>query len=63
MEEQDRTVNTWRKSAYSGCNGSNCVEVAAAPGSVLVRDTKHRAGTTLTFTPTVWQQFSTALKR
>jgi len=31
--------SSWRKSSYSGDNGGECVEVASAAGSVLVRDT------------------------
>jgi hypothetical protein len=29
MEGTDHFVTTWRKSTYSGSNGSNCVEVGA----------------------------------
>ena len=52
---------TWRKSSYSGSNGGQCVEVAAA-GRVLVRDTKHRAGAVLTFTPDAWRAFTACIK-
>ncbi|MFH8468187.1 DUF397 domain-containing protein [Streptomyces sp. NPDC017991] len=30
----------WFKSSYSGSGGGNCVEVAARPDTVLVRDSK-----------------------
>ncbi|MFF5898942.1 DUF397 domain-containing protein [Streptomyces argenteolus] len=30
----------WFKSSYSGSGGGDCVEVAAGPGAVFVRDTK-----------------------
>ncbi|WP_030868095.1 DUF397 domain-containing protein [Streptomyces sp. NRRL S-37] len=30
----------WFKSSYSGTNGGDCVEVAAGPGAVYVRDSK-----------------------
>ena len=33
------TRPTWRRSSYSGNNGGQCVEVAA-PGRILVRDSK-----------------------
>jgi hypothetical protein len=62
VERPDRTVTTWRKSTYSGSNGSDCVEVGTAPNSVLVRDTKNRASTTLTTTPTAWTRFAASLK-
>jgi hypothetical protein len=50
----------WRKSSFSGENGA-CVEVAATPAAVLVRDTKHRDGGTLTLTPATWQALTAAL--
>ncbi|MDG4832238.1 DUF397 domain-containing protein [Solwaraspora sp. WMMD1047] len=54
----DVTGANWRTSTRSGTNGGSCVEVADnLPGRVLVRDTKDRAGATLTFTPTSWQAF------
>ena len=36
----------WRKSSFSGQNGS-CVETASADGVILVRDTTDRQGVTL----------------
>lgn len=54
---------TWRKSSYSGANGGDCAEVAAAPGVVLVRDTKDRDFGTLTFTIGAWRRFAEELKR
>lgn len=33
----------WRKSSYSGTEGDNCVEVAAAEQTVHVRDSKDLA--------------------
>ena len=38
----------WVKSSYSFANG-NCVEVAALPGAVAVRDSKDPGGPVLTF--------------
>jgi len=53
----------WRKSTYSGGNGGNCVEVARdLPGIVAVRDSKHRQGPVLTFTPAEWQEFTAAVR-
>ncbi|MFF2407856.1 DUF397 domain-containing protein [Streptomyces sp. NPDC058092] len=34
----------WFKSSYSGSDGGDCVEVAADPGAVYVRDSKVAAG-------------------
>ncbi|KXK58830.1 DUF397 domain-containing protein [Micromonospora rosaria] len=54
----DLTGARWRKSTRSGNNGGDCVEVADnLPGTVLVRDTKDRAGAVLTFAPTAWRSF------
>ena len=45
----------WTKSSFSGT--ANCVEVAVAGDSVLLRDTKDRAGAVLAFTTAEWQAF------
>ncbi|MBM7081130.1 DUF397 domain-containing protein [Micromonospora humidisoli] len=48
----------WRTASRSSNNGGDCVEVADnLPGRVLVRDSKDRAGGTLTFTPDAWRAF------
>jgi Domain of unknown function (DUF397) len=46
--EDDRDMDDWRKSSYSGSNGGQCIEVASGP-SVTVRDTTDRDGVMLTF--------------
>ena len=51
----------WRKSSYSGSNGGECVEIAAA-GAVLVRDTADRSGPVLTFTADVWRAFTATIR-
>jgi hypothetical protein len=51
----------WRKSSYSGANGS-CVETATGNGVVLVRDTTNRQGGTLAFTAGAWQAFLETLR-
>lgn len=50
----------WRKSTFSGENGS-CVEVASADG-VTVRDTTDREGGTLAFTAEAWASFTASLR-
>jgi hypothetical protein len=51
----------WRTSSYSN-NGGECVELAAVGALVCVRDTRHRAGAVLTFTPAAWKQYTVSLK-
>ncbi|KIR66025.1 DUF397 domain-containing protein [Micromonospora haikouensis] len=54
----DLTGARWRTSTRSSGNGGDCVEVADnLPGVVLVRDSKDRAGATLTFAPAAWRGF------
>jgi len=40
----------WRKASRSGENGGNCVELAAFPGMVAVRDSKDPTGPVLHLT-------------
>ncbi|MGW3626003.1 DUF397 domain-containing protein [Streptomyces sp. NPDC000880] len=49
---------TWFKSSYSGPNGGDCVEVAAAPNTVHVRDSKNQPGVALTFSRDQWAVFT-----
>lgn len=52
----------FRKSAYSGGSGGNCVEVAS-DGAVYVRDTKDNgAGPVLCVSFGVWERFAASLK-
>jgi hypothetical protein len=51
-----QSVFVWRKSSASADAG-NCVEVACANSSVLVRDSYDQSGTMLEFTPTLWRSF------
>jgi hypothetical protein len=48
----------WFKSSYSDDSDSNeCVEVAATPGTVHVRDSKNTQGPRLAFTEAQWSAF------
>ncbi|MEU5089243.1 DUF397 domain-containing protein [Streptomyces sp. NPDC021356] len=40
MSTDQHAELNWFKSSYSGTNGGDCVEVAAGPAAVYVRDTK-----------------------
>jgi hypothetical protein len=62
MGVPDLSRAEWRTSSYSGSN-SNCVEVAAASRArVLLRDTKDREGSVLTFPPNAWERFAQRVK-
>jgi Domain of unknown function (DUF397) len=45
----------WWKSSHSHAN--SCVEVALVDGHIAVRNSKHRQGPVLRFTPTEWRAF------
>ncbi|MHB9861855.1 DUF397 domain-containing protein [Streptomyces sp. YIM S03343] len=49
---------SWFKSSYSGTSGGDCVEVAAGPGAVHVRDSKSQAAV-LSFPRGQWAVFTT----
>ena len=49
---------SWRKASYSSGNGGDCIEVASAPRTVAVRDTKDPAGPALAFSPEGWREFT-----
>ncbi|WP_329579546.1 DUF397 domain-containing protein [Kitasatospora sp. NBC_01250] len=50
---------TWFKSSYSGNEGGECIEIAATPNTIHIRDSKDQAGPQLTITPTSWTAFLT----
>ncbi|EXU69904.1 hypothetical protein Z951_00055 [Streptomyces sp. PRh5] len=56
----------WFASSYSN-NGGQCVEIAAnlvaSRGVVPVRDSKDPHGPALTFEPTAWSSFVSAVRR
>jgi hypothetical protein len=51
----------WFKSSYSsGSEGDSCVEVAAAPATIHIRDSKHNAqGPRFAVTSAAWANFVT----
>jgi hypothetical protein len=51
----DFSAANWQKSGRSGSNG--CVEVAFVEDHVALRDSKHKAGPVLVFTPVEWEAF------
>ncbi|MGI5258093.1 DUF397 domain-containing protein [Streptomyces angustmyceticus] len=52
------TVLTWFKSSHSSEQGGNCVEVAAHPATIHVRDSKDPQGPHLDFSPGAWASFT-----
>ncbi|MER5964952.1 DUF397 domain-containing protein [Streptomyces sp. NPDC002057] len=49
----------WFKSSYSSDQGGDCVEVAACPGAVHVRDSKDTDLPSLSVSPAAWGDFLT----
>jgi hypothetical protein len=47
----------WFRSSYSGAEGGQCVEVAALPGHVHVRDSKRPGGPVLVVGAAAWAGF------
>ncbi|MHB9857562.1 DUF397 domain-containing protein [Streptomyces sp. YIM S03343] len=62
MYDQQPNGLYWFKSTYSGGDGGECVEVTADPTAIRVRDSKHRIGPQLAFTPSTWTAFVVDLR-
>ncbi|WP_405391249.1 DUF397 domain-containing protein [Streptomyces sp. NBC_01102] len=55
---EEATELEWLRSSYSSSgDGNDCVELAATPGTVHVRDSKNAPGPRLRFAPTAWEAF------
>lgn len=52
----------WKKSARSGGNNGQCVEVRRHDGRIQIRDSKDPDGPVLTFTPAEWRAFTEGVK-
>jgi hypothetical protein len=57
----DRNLS-WRTSSYSGDASGNCVEVAASPREVRVRDTKDRDGGVHQYSHNAWSSLLLSLR-
>nr|WP_026341642.1 DUF397 domain-containing protein [Actinomadura atramentaria] len=53
---------SWRKSSRSGSSGGNCVELATAPGTVAIRDSKDPQGPNLLLDRPSFRHFTTAIR-
>ncbi|MFE1369874.1 DUF397 domain-containing protein [Streptomyces anulatus] len=51
------TPLAWFKSSYSSGSGDSCVEVAACPSTVHVRDSKLDESPQLALAPAAWTHF------
>jgi hypothetical protein len=51
----------WRTSRHSA-NAGNCIQVAAAPPVVAVRDSKDRHGPAIVIAPAAWHRFINRVK-
>ncbi|MCF0087274.1 MULTISPECIES: DUF397 domain-containing protein [Streptomyces] len=49
--------SAWFRSSYSTGSGGECVEVAATPTRIHVRDSKDTTRTALAVHPATWTQF------
>lgn len=54
----DASTLEWTKSSYSSNDGPECVEVAAAPGAVHVRDSKDVTRPGFAVSPAGWTAFA-----
>ncbi|MEF9908003.1 DUF397 domain-containing protein [Streptomyces sp. P9-A2] len=63
MNSQQPNELHWFKSTYSGGDGGECVEVAADPTAIHVRDSKERGGPQLAFAWSAWSGFVAELGR
>ncbi|WP_371578746.1 DUF397 domain-containing protein [Streptomyces sp. NBC_01314] len=56
----DASELKWFKSSYSdGTEGDSCVEIATAPRTVHVRDSKDTGGPQVVLAPEAWANFVT----
>jgi hypothetical protein len=66
MEDSSMTEfgkpGAFRKSSYSASGNPNCVEVSFVIAEVDLRDSKHRDGPVLRFTPDEWDAFLAGAK-
>ena len=57
VDEPTVPESAWFKSSYSSGEGGECIEVAAASGAVLIRDSKRPAGDRLAVGAEAWTEF------
>ncbi|WP_436792052.1 DUF397 domain-containing protein [Yinghuangia sp. YIM S10712] len=62
MNAEHKQPGPWVKSSYSGSGGGDCVEVAAAPTVMHVRDSKLPNLATLTFQAAHWSALTNSVR-
>ncbi|MFZ4144559.1 DUF397 domain-containing protein [Streptomyces griseoincarnatus] len=55
--EQTVPESAWIKSSYSSGAGGECIEVAARPATVHIRDSKDTTRAALAIEPAAWSAF------
>ncbi|MFJ1735929.1 DUF397 domain-containing protein [Streptomyces sp. NPDC088254] len=63
MSTAEPAPHAWFKSSYSGNEGGECLEAAATPGTVHIRDSKAPARAQLAFSEAGWAAFVTYTAR
>jgi hypothetical protein len=59
----DLSTAVWRKSSKSTAQGNECVEIAAAAGFVVVRDSKYPDGSRLALTRSAFVSLANEIRR
>lgn len=59
----DLSKARWRKASRSSASGSDCVELAHAPGAIAVRDSKNPDGPKLLLDRTTWRELTDRVSR
>jgi hypothetical protein len=59
----DLSTANWRKSSFSAGGSDNCVEVAALPGAVAIRDSKDPQGPGHLIDPAAFHDLTARINR
>jgi len=59
----DLSTAHWHKSSKSSGGGNQCVEVAAVPGSIAIRDSKDPQGPVHVISPEAFRELIASIKR
>ncbi|GAA2725645.1 DUF397 domain-containing protein [Actinocorallia aurantiaca] len=62
MSNTDFTTADWRKSTHSGGDSGQCVEIAALPAAIGIRDSKNTHRPALAVSPRAFDRFLQKIK-